>query len=116
MVMRGSRNLARLPRAVSMIPRMRRSRSEIALIAPRLAGRNPRFACLTPSHALPLTGEPAEVVVRRASPLRRDHAGADRPLGRARGAEYLELPRLDDAPEDLHALARPSHGDAGAAD
>ena len=37
------------------------------------------------------------VVVRGAGALARDHAGAERPLGRAGGAEDAALPRLDRA-------------------
>ncbi len=53
-----------------------------------------------------LAMHPPEVVVGRAGALRRDHAGADGCLGRARRAEDLALPRLDDPLEHLAALAR----------
>src|SRR2546430_11126746 len=64
----------------------------------------------------PLTREPAEVVVGRAGPLRRHHAGADRGLRRAGGAEDLALPGLDDALQDLAALAGLGVGDTDAGD
>ena len=84
-----------------MIPRIFASRSEMA-------------AWLAPSHDLPLAREAAEVVVGGAGALGGDHAGADRPLGRAGGAEHLALPRLDHALEHLAALARLRVGDAHA--
>src|SRR3954463_10880664 len=64
----------------------------------------------------PLAGEPAEVVVRRAGALGGDHAGADRRLGGARGAEHLALPGLQDALEHLAALAGLRVGDPAARD
>src|SRR5215213_4503813 len=45
------------------------------------------------------------VVIGGAGALRGDHARPDRVLGSARGAEHLALPWLDDALEDLAALA-----------
>src|SRR5215216_6317589 len=86
-VMRASLKRDRFARAVSMIPRIRSSRDDT------------------------LTSEPPVVVVRGASALRRHHAGADRVLGRAGGAEHLALPRLNDALEHLPALARLRVGD-----
>src|SRR6185437_13186486 len=53
----------------------------------------------------PCPGEPAVVVIGGAGAFRRHHAGADRGLWRARGAEYLALPRLEHAFEYLAALA-----------
>src|SRR4051794_7771597 len=91
-VIRSSLKRGRFARAVSMIPRIRSSRDGA------------------------LTREPSVVVIRGARPLRRDHAGTDRVLGRARGAEDLALPRLDDALEDLAALARLGVGHAHARD
>src|SRR5947208_1238614 len=61
-----------------------------------------------------LTREAPVVVVGGAGALAGDHAGADRPLGRAAGAEDLALPRLDDALEHLAALAGLRVGDADA--
>ena len=58
--------------------------------------------------------ESAVVVVRRAGALARDHAGADRAVGRAGRAEHLALPRLDHALEHLAALARLRVGDPDA--
>src|SRR5687768_3075708 len=49
--------------------------------------------------------KPAEVVVRRTGALGGHHAGADRGLGRTRRAEHLALVGLDDALQDLAALA-----------
>ena len=54
---------------------------------------------------LAVAGVAAVVVVRGAGPLRGDHAGSDRVLGGAGGAEDLALPGLEDALEDLAALA-----------
>ena len=96
-----SRNFARLPRAVSMIPRIFCSRSETT-------------AGVGASHDLPLAREATEVVVGGARALRRDHARADRPLGRAGRAEHLALPRLDHALQHLAALAGLGVGDAHA--
>src|ERR1700734_455836 len=58
-----------------------------------------------------LAGKAAIVVVSRTRPLRRYHAGANRRFGRARGAEYLALPRLQHALEHLTALACLRGGD-----
>src|SRR5215213_6196174 len=66
------------------------------------------------SHDLPLAREPAEVVVGGTGALARYHAGPDRPLRRARGAEHLALERLDHALEHLAALARLRIGHAHA--
>ena len=70
--------------------------------------------------AIPPSREPSVVVVRGAGALARDHAGADRALGRAGGAEDLALPGLDRADEHLAALAglrvvdpRPGNLEAG---
>src|SRR3954469_4791378 len=63
-----------------------------------------------------LTREAPVVVVGRAGALAGHHAGADRALRRAAGAEDLALPRLDDALEDLTALAGLGVGDADAGD
>ena len=68
----------------------------------------PVMAAVTPS---PAPGEPAEVVVGGAGALGRDHAGADRRLRRAGGAEHLALPRLEHALEHLAALAGLRVGD-----
>ncbi len=55
---------------------------------------------------------PPVVVVGGAGALARDHAGAERPLRRARRAEDLALPGLDRADEHLAALAGLRVGDA----
>src|ERR1700726_2157959 len=67
-------------------------------------------------HAFALTGArvPAEVVVRGAGAFGGHHARADRRLRRASGAENLALPRLENAFEDLAALAGLGVGDADA--
>src|SRR2546430_10319225 len=55
----------------------------------------------------PLTREPAEVVVGRAGPLRRHHAGADRGLRRAGGAEDLALPgRSEEHTSELQSQSK----------
>src|SRR6185369_13294408 len=59
-----------------------------------------------------LAAEPAEVVVRRAGSLGRDHAGSDRCLRCAGGAEYLALPWFQHPLKYLTALARLRVGDA----
>src|SRR3954470_13322944 len=82
-----------------MIPRIRCSRSDTAC-----------------SDNFSLPGEATVVVVGRAGALGRDHARADRSLGRARGAEDLALPRLYDALQNLAALARLGIRDAHAGD
>src|SRR3954467_14685424 len=56
-------------------------------------------------HALAPLREAPVVVEGRARAFARDHAGPDRPLRRARRAENLALPRLDDALQDLAPLA-----------
>ena len=56
--------------------------------------------------AIPPPGQPSVVVVGRARAFARDHAGADRPLGRARRAEDLALPGLDRTDQHLAALTR----------
>ena len=99
-VMRSSRNLWRFARAVSMIPRIFSSRAATSAALDNFA----------------LPGEPAVVVVGGAGALARDHARADRALRRARRAEHLALERLDDALEDLAALARLRVGDADVGD
>src|SRR3954465_11093782 len=139
MATRSSRKRAGLERAVSMMPRMRCSRSETTGFRPDvIAGawrsgfvlrssqamiRPRRFAARCPgrrhgaasfarrSYDLAFAREAAVVVVGGAGPLRRDHARADRVLGGAGGPEHLALPRLDDALEDLAALARLGVGD-----
>ena len=62
----------------------------------------------------PGPGQPAVVVVRGAGALGRHHAGADRRLRRAGGAEHLALPRLEHALEHLAALAGLRVGDPDA--
>src|SRR3954452_25046589 len=133
MVTRSSRKRAGLERAVSMMPRMRCSRSETTGFRPdviagaRRSGfvlrssqamiRPRRFAARCPgrrhgaasdarrSYDLAFAREAAGVVVRRAGTLRPDHARADRVLGGVGRPEHLALPRLDDALEHLAALA-----------
>src|SRR5207302_10481713 len=75
------------------------------------AARGPRAR----SYDHPLAREAPVVVVGGARALGGDHAGANRPLGRAGGAEDLALPRLDDALQHLAALAglRVGHPYAG---
>ena len=53
----------------------------------------------------PVAVHPAEVVVGGAGALRGHHAGPDRGLRGARGAEHLAFPRLEHALEHLTALA-----------
>ena len=91
----------RLARAVSMIPRMRCSRSAT-------------------SDATAITRPPARARSGRSCSRRRRRPRCETmhvpigALGRARGAEHLALPRLDDALEHLAALARLRVGDAHA--
>ncbi len=59
----------------------------------------------------PLAGHPAVVVVRGAGAFRGHHAGADRRLRGAGGAEHLALPGFEHALEHLAALARLGIGD-----
>ena len=62
---------------------------------------------LTPGRLAP-PREPSVVVVGGAGAFARDHARADRPLGRARGAEDPALPRLDRARPAPRRTGRPS--------
>src|SRR3954453_21206127 len=124
MVTRSSRKRAGLERAVSMMPRMRCSRSETTGFRPDVIAGARRAGFALPSSRATTSGrrygatsfarrsydvafarEAAVVVVGRAGTLRRDHARADRVLGGAGRPEDLALPRLDDALEHLAALA-----------
>src|ERR1700755_3300834 len=68
----------------------------------------------TSSRALGDLREPTEVVVSRTRALARNHARANRRLGRAGRAKDFTLPRTFDALQNLAALASLRVGDAQA--
>ena len=77
-------------------------------------GRQGAWCSATPSccvRPLFLTPDGAKLIVGGAGAFRRHHKGAERRLRRAGPAEHFALPRLDDALQDLAALAGFGIGD-----
>ena len=112
----GQRQLAPA-RRVRPRPGLRRALLVLGVLAERLVDPARLALDLGPGgHALarlgdPVAVHPAEVVVGGAGALGGHHAGPDRGLRRARGAEHLALPRLEHALEHLAALAGLRVGD-----
>src|SRR5947209_15418688 len=118
-LMKSSRSLGRRRRNASMRSSTMSSRDGVPLPVdpPRISswrsspassgeGSSGRGASANPNRDGGVLGEAAVVVIGGAGTLGGHHARADRRLRGAGGAEHLALPRLDDALEDLAALAR----------